>query len=78
MRNPLIVIKRCIQTLAAAGLLTRTGQFITGLSKARETIAEEKRERADDKVAAGLERKEAESRRFNSGEMAQDTPYSDY
>ena len=54
-----------------AGTFTRAKQFVTGISKSREAAEEKKRERAEDKAAAELERKETERSRFNSGEMAQ-------
>ena len=55
-----------------AGTFTRVKQFVTGISKSREAVTEKKREEAEDKAAAELERKETERRRFNSGEMAQE------
>lgn len=54
-----------------AGIFTRAEQFVTGVSKSREEAKEEKREEAENKTAAELERKETERRRFNSGEMSQ-------
>ena len=55
-----------------AGTFTRVKQFVTGISKSREAVTEKKREEAEDKAAAELERKETERRRFNSGEMARE------
>ena len=55
-----------------AGTFTRAKQFVTSVSKSREAVTEKKREEAEDKAAAELERKDIERRRFNSGEMAQE------
>ena len=55
-----------------AGTFTRAKQFVTGVSKSREAVAEEKRERADDKAIEDRDRKENELRRFNTGQLAQE------
>ena len=51
-----------------AGVFTQMQQFLTGISKIRELVADEQRERADNETAAALERKRTASRRFNSGD----------
>ena len=55
-----------------AGVFTRAGQFVTGISKSREALAEEAREKAEDKAFEEAERKESNLRKFNSGELAQE------
>ena len=55
-----------------AGAFTRAKQFVSGVSKSREALAEEKRERADDKAADERARKENELRQFNTGQLAQE------
>ena len=54
------------------GFFRRSQQFASGLSKSRAVLAEEKRERADDKVAEERERKANELRRFNTGQLVQE------
>ena len=61
-----------------AGIFTQGQQFVRGIGKSRELVADEKRERAEDKAAAELERKREANRRFNSGEMAGDSTNSEY
>ena len=63
---------------AEAGTFTKTKQFVSGYSKSREALTEEKRERAEDKLIDEQRRKEEANRRFNSGEMSGDAYNSDY
>ena len=63
---------------AEAGTFTKAKQFVSGYSKSREALAEEKRERAEDKLIDEQRRKEERRRRFNSGEMSGDTYNSEY
>ena len=58
---------------AEAGTFTKTKQFVSGYSKSREALTEEKRERAEDKLVDEQRRKEEANRRFNSGEMSSDS-----
>ena len=58
---------------AEAGTFTKTKQFVSGYSKSREALTEEKRERAEDKLIDEQRRKEEANRRFNSGEMSSDS-----
>ena len=61
-----------------AGVFTQGGQFVRGVAKSRELLDEEKREQAEDKANAEIERKEAARRRFNSGDTTDQDSYSDY
>ena len=56
-----------------AGVFTQGQQFVRGIGKSRELVADEQRERAEDKIDAEQRRKAEENRRFNSGEMAGDS-----
>ena len=55
-----------------SGYFTQAQQFVTGLSKGRQALAESKRAEAEGKTEAELERKETERRRFNSGDTQED------
>ncbi len=48
-----------------AGVFTQAGQFINGATKAGKVVQDTKRDEANDKANREIERKEAESRRFN-------------
>ena len=61
-----------------AGIFTQGQQFVRGIGKSRELVADEQRERVEDEAAAELERKREANRRFNSGEMAGDSTNSEY
>ena len=61
-----------------AGVFTQSQQFVRGIGKSRELVADEQRERTEDKAAAELERKREANRRFNSGELAGDSYNSEY
>lgn len=61
-----------------AGLFTRARQFVGGVSKSRQVVAEQKREAVEDKAYDEVRRKEERRRRFNSGEMSGDSYDSGY
>lgn len=61
-----------------AGLFTRARQFVGGVSKSRNAVAEQKREAVEDKAYDEARRKEERRRRFNSGEMSGDSYDSGY
>ena len=63
---------------AEAGTFTKAKQFVSGYSKSSEVLAEEKRERAEDSAYDEARRKEEANRRFNSGEMSDDSYNPDY
>ena len=58
-----------------AGVVTQAGQFINGVAKTPKMVAELKREEAEDKANAEIERKQQESRRFNAGQRDYDDGY---
>lgn len=51
-----------------AGAVTRAKQFVSGYSKSDEALADEKREREEDKLIEAEKRKQEQWRQFNSGE----------
>lgn len=58
-----------------AGIFTQIEQFVTGASKAEKMVAEATRDKAEDAANREIERKQAESRRFNEGSLNE---YDDY
>ena len=61
-----------------AGLFTRARQYVGGISKGRQAVAEKKREAVEDKAYDEARRKEERRRRFNSGELSDDSYNSEY